>query len=410
MAPLHLGGLAAALGIGLLIGVERERAHGARESMAGVRTFTLVSLLGALAALLESTPALLVFALIVAGFAAIAYRRFDAGDPGLTTEVALVVTYMLGALAMSATALAAGLAVLVTILLLARSRLHDFVRHRLTAREVADGLTLAAAALIVLPLLPDRPVDPWGLLNLRLVFLLAVLFMAINAVGYVALRALGTRRGLPLAGFLGGFVSSSATHSAMGARARVSPAASRAAVAGAALSSIATVLQLAALLAVTSVPLLETMALPLALAGGSAVLYGGFFMWHAQGSDDAAAPGRAFSLAAAVGFALLMGTVMAGSALLVHWLGPQGAVVGSALAGFADAHAGAVSAGALHRNGDVDVSIAGVAVLAAFTTNALTKAGISAWSGGRAFALRIVPGLVLMVAAAWSGLLLERIG
>lgn len=405
MAPIPLTGLATAFGIGLMIGVERERAHAGLEAPAGVRTFALVALLGALAALHDSTLALVTFGVVVAGFAALAYRKAGAADPGLTTEVALVLTYVLGALAMRESELAAGLAVLVTILLLSRSRLHDFVRNRLTAQEVADGLTLAAAALIVLPLLPDRPIDPWGVLNLRLVFTLAVLFMAINAAGYVALRAFGARKGMPLAGFLGGFVSSSATHSAMGARARATPSAERAAVAGAALSSIATVLQLGAVLGLTSLPLLRALALPLALSGAVAILYGALFMWHAQGSDGALAPGRAFSLASALGFALVMGTVIAGATLLVRWLGPQGAVIGAGLAGFTDAHAGAVSAGALHRAGELELQTACAAVLLAFTTNALTKAGIAAWSGGARFALRLIPGLVLMVAAAWAGLL-----
>ncbi len=406
MAGLQLTGLAAAFGIGLMIGVERERAHGDSEATAGVRTFTLVALLGALAALYGSTPVLLAFGVVTASFAALAYRKAGAAEPGLTTEVALVITYLLGALAMRDTALAAGLGVLVTILLLSRSRLHDFVRHRLTAHEVTDGLLLAAAALIVLPLLPDRPLDPWGLLNLRLVFALAVLFMAINALGYVALRAFGAQRGLPLAGFLSGFVSSAATHSAMGARARGTPAAARAAVAGAALSSVATVLQLTAVLGLTSLPLLRSMALPLALSGAVAVLYGAFYMWHAQGSDGAVTPGRAFSPAHALGFALAMGGVIAGSTLLVRWLGPQGAILGAGLSGLADVHAGAASAGALHRGGALDLATARIAVLAGFSTNALTKAVIAAWSGGARFGSRLIPGLVLMVLVAWAGLLL----
>lgn len=409
MDAVDLTGLAAALGIGLLIGVERERAHAGYHTPAGVRTFALVALLGALAAMYESLPALLVLAAIVAAFAAIAFRRLDDEHPGLTTEIALIVTYVLGALAMSRAELAAGLAVLVTILLLSRSRLHEFVRHRLSEQEVADGLTLAAAALIVLPLMPDRTIDPWDTLNLRLVFMLAVLVMAIDALGYIALRMLGPRRGLPLAGFLGGFVSSSATHSAMGARARNVPAAAHAAVAGAALSSIATVVKLVALLAITSLPLLQAMALPLALAGGVAVLYGMFFLRRSDGTDDSIAPGHAFSLKSAAGFALMMAIVIAGSALLVHGLGPAGALLGATLAGFANAQAGVVSAGALYLNGDIDLHIAGLAVLATFTANTLAKGGISVWAGGWPFALKLIPGLVLMVAAAWTGLLLQGI-
>ena len=101
--------------------------------------------------------------------------------------------------------------------------------------------------------------------------------------------------------------------------------------------------------------------------------------------------------------------MIAGSALLVHGLGPAGALVGATLAGFANAQAGVVSAGALYLNGDIDLHIAGLAVLATFTANTLTKGGISIWVGGWPFALKLIPGLVLMVAAGWAGLLLKSI-
>jgi len=404
MPDVQVTGIATAIGIGLMIGIERERAHAGRDAQAGVRTYTLVALLGALAVLVFSSFGLIAGALIVAAFAALSYRRTSAADPGLTTEVALVLTYVLGVLAMTQPILAGGIGVLVTILLAARTRLHGFVLDTLTGQEVHDGLLLAAAALIVLPLLPDRAVDPWGVINPRLIFTLAVLFMAVNALGYVALRLFGATRGLALAGFISGFVSSSATHSAMGARARAAPGTARAAAAGAALSSVATVLQLAIVLALSSVAVLRALLWPLLASGIVAVLYGLAITWHAQSEEARSGAGRAFRLSHALGFALLMGTVIAGAALLVAWLGPRGAVIGAALAGFADAHAGALSAGSLHRSATVDLVTACVAVLAAFSTNALTKAGISLWSGGPKFALRVVPGIALMLAAAWAAL------
>ena len=120
-------------------------------------------------------------------------------------------------------ALAAGLGVAVAVVLSAKSRVHRFVRNVLTAQELHDALLLAAAAAIVLPLLPDRTIDPWGVLNLRKLWLLALLVMAINAGGHIALRSFGARRGLLLAGFAGGFASSTATIASMGTRAREHP-------------------------------------------------------------------------------------------------------------------------------------------------------------------------------------------
>ena len=165
-------------------------------------------------------------------------------------------------------------------------------------------------------------------------------------------------------------------------------------------------LMLAAVLGVASLPLLAALALPLALAGAVAIAYGVTFMWRTQDSEGPLAPGRAFNPAHAFGFALVIAAFIAGSALLVRWLGPRGAILGAGLAGFANVHAGAVSAGALDRADALDERIACIAVLVAFSTNSLTKAGLAAWSGGARFAWRLLPGLVLMVAAAWAGLLL----
>ena len=115
-------------------------------------------------------------------------------------------------------ALAAGLAVTVAVLLAARSRLHRFVRSVLTEDELQDALIFAGATLVVLPLVPDRPMGPYGALNPHSIWILVILVMAISAAGYIAVRMLGARFGLPIAGLASGFISSTATIGAMGAR------------------------------------------------------------------------------------------------------------------------------------------------------------------------------------------------
>lgn len=413
MDSVSLTGLAAAFGIGLLVGVERERStyDPKKAPPAGVRTFTLASLMGALATIVGGTFTLLAFGTIIGAFAALAYRRTDT-DPGLTTEIALVVTYLLGALAMTRSTLAVAVGVVVTILLASRSWLHDIVRNRLSRDEVNDGLLLAASALVVLPLIPDRTVDPWGVLNPRMVWTLAVLFMAINGVGYLALRVFGASKGLPLAGFASGFVSSTATHGAFGTKARTNPEVLGAAVAGTALSSVATVAQLALVIAVTNPSLLNAMSIPLLLSGAFAAAYGGFFTWRTlrEEKNGELPLGRAFNPRTAIGFALLMSAVIVGSALLVKWMGSQGALVAAAVSGFADAHAAAASSGTLLRAGSITLPDAATSILLGFSTNAITKLVLATTSGGAAFALRLAPGLVGMVAVAWIGYVLESVG
>ena len=150
---------------------------------------------------------------------AAAYWRGHENDPGLTTEITLILTALLGGLSMQQPSLAGGLAVAVAVLLAARSQLHHFVRSVLTEEELIDALIFASATLIVLPLVPDRPMGPYGALNPHSIWILVILIMAISAAGYCAVRLVGARFGLPIAGLASGFISSTATIGAMGARA-----------------------------------------------------------------------------------------------------------------------------------------------------------------------------------------------
>jgi uncharacterized membrane protein (DUF4010 family) len=210
-----------ALGIGLLIGAERERCKGIgpTRSAMGIRTFSTTSLLGAVSLTLGDSTLLAVMALAVAGLTAMAFRLSHEQDPGLTTEVALLLTLLLGGLAMREPALASGL----TILLTARSLLHHFVSTILSETELNDALILAAAALVLLPLAPDQYLGPFNSLNPRTIWKIVILIMAISATGYISLRVMGPRIGLPITGLTSGFVSSAATISSMGARAAQDP-------------------------------------------------------------------------------------------------------------------------------------------------------------------------------------------
>ena len=401
--------LAVSLGIGLLIGAERERRKGGGpdRAPAGIRTFALASLTGGVSLAFGGEAMLVVAGLIVGALAVIAYLRSRAADPGLTTEVALLTTFLLGALAVREPALAAGLAAAVAILLALRTRLHRFVRTVLTEQELHDALLFAAAALVVLPLTPDRGVGPYGVLNPRTLWKLVVLVMAIAASGYVLLRLVGPRLGLALSGLASGFVSSAATIGAMGQRAAKEPVLRRAAAAGAVLSTVATVAQMAAVLLATSRATFEALEWPLLLAGLAAAAYGLVFALRlARGPKEAearAVRGRAFDLKASVLFALTVSVILLISAAVNQSFGERGLWVAAAVAGFADTHAAAISVASLVAARRLSAADAVVPILAAMTTNAVTKAVVAAAAGGRRFAFQTVPGLVLVIGAAWAG-------
>jgi uncharacterized membrane protein (DUF4010 family) len=401
--------LAVALGVGLLIGAERERRKGTGplRAPAGIRTFALVSLVGGLSLTVGGEILLAVASLAVAGLGIFAYRARVRRDPGLTTVIALFVTLLLGALAMREPGIAAGVAVVVAILLAARTRIHTFVQEYLSEQELQDALLFAAAALVILPLTPDHPVGPLGVLNARTLWKLVVIVMGIGAAGYVSLRALGPRYGLPLVGFVSGFISSAATIGSMGAKAAKSRAVLDAAVAGAVLSTVATVGQMAAVLWITDRATFLAFGVPLALGGAAAVGYGVFFMLLNKNGDapDGENRGRAFNLGGALIFAATVSVAMLGSALVNRWLGSAGLIVAAGLAGFADTHSAAISVASLAAAGKITAREAVLPILAAMSTNTLTKMVVAVTAGGKTFSIRVIPGLLLVLFGLWIGAL-----
>lgn len=401
MQAVH--GLAVALGVGLLVGIERERRRDTADPpWAGVRTFVLVGLGGGLSALIG--PVGIVVAGAFTALAALAaWAHVASRDPGMTTVFAMLVVFLCGALAQSEPVLAAGSGVVVVVLLATKSRLHQFVRRGLTEQELHDMLLLAAAATIVLPLLPDRFIDPWGALNPRRLWLLAVVVMGVNGVGYVALRALGARWGLLLAGLAGGFASSTATTAAMGAFARRDPGLAWNAACAALLSSLSTVVQLALVVGLLAPTLLERLAVPLMAAGLAILGYTAFVAWRShdrsdpQESGGPVVPGRAFDLRHALLFVAVVSAVLLLSAWLRQVFGDAGLGVVLGLAGFADVHAPAASAAQLVASGQIDPRFAANLIALALATNAVSKTIVAISSGGMHYALRLLPGLVLMV-------------
>jgi uncharacterized membrane protein (DUF4010 family) len=395
-----------ALGIGLLVGVERERHKGTGDSRkaAGVRTFAIGALLGAVAGQLN-IPALMamgagaIILLVVAS-----YLLTTRTDPGVTTEIALCLTYFLGILAMSKPQLAGALGVLLALLLVSRSWLHDIALKKLTQQEVLDAILLAAAALIILPLLPNHAVDRFGIINPHVIWRLTVIVMLINASGYVALRTLGAGRGLLLAGFFGGFISSVATIAAMGHRFKAGNSHAGSAVAGAMLSSLATVVQLALLIAATYPTLLRPLGVGLSCMGAVAVLSA---VLRARGARIEAGtsqePGRAFQPRAAVLFAITVTLIFWVAAWLSERFGSLGALIGIAAGGLADTHSAAATAAAMARHGSITLNYATIATLAAITTNTLTKLVAATMSGGTAYLRQLAPALLLMLLGLYAG-------
>jgi uncharacterized membrane protein (DUF4010 family) len=211
---------ATAILLGALVGIEREKRKAAEEDtghIAGLRTFILLALFGASAGWLSrilSTPWILAAALLIVGTVVVAgyfvTARSSQDGKGLTTEIAGVVVFLLGAMVMLGyQELAIGLGVVTAAVLAYKQPLHGFV-EKLGWDDVYAGLRLLIATFIALPLLPNEPIDPWGALNPYKLWLLVILISSLSLVGYVLTRLLGPSRGVALTGLTGGLVSSTA--------------------------------------------------------------------------------------------------------------------------------------------------------------------------------------------------------
>lgn len=399
--------LAVALGIGLLIGLERERSKGEGPARrpAGIRTFALASLFGAVAFELGGVVLLAVAMAGITALTLVSRASSRETDPGLTTEIGLLAVPLLGALAMVDPLLAAGLGVAVTVVFAAKIPLHGFVKGALSDAELEDGLVFAIATLVIWPQLPDRPIGPFGAINLYRLWLVVVLVLSIGAAGHAATRILGRRYGLPLSGLAAGFVSSTAAIGSMAGRAAQDPTSMRPAVAGSALSTVATFVQMAVLLSMISRPTLLLLSPALVAGALVAGIYALLFTTGGGKSSDADAEagktGRAFSLGTAVGLAAMLALMLVLAAALKERFGSAGMIAGAIFAGIVDTHAAAVSVASLVPSAGLTPRDAVVPILAGMTSNACAKIAMAFSVGSRDFALRIAPGILLSIGAAW---------
>lgn len=399
-----LRSLALALGLGLLIGVERERRKGTGPTrhFAGIRTFSIVALVGAAAQLIDQPWVTLVAALLVAALAGISHLKDRSPDPGVTTEMALFMTFLLGVLTVDHPTAAAAVGVVVAALLAARGPLQRFSTQTLSEQEWRDALILAGSALVILPLAPNQQLAWLGGVNPRTVWLLVVLIMAVQALGHIALRLFGARLGLPLSGLVAGFVSSTATIAAMGARARKHPELRTACVAAAWFSTVSTSLQVVLIALVLQPAAMRSLGPAMGCAFATALVLGLAALWRSEATtDNGHVKGRAFSLFQSIGLALLIAGLMAAVTWLQAGFGTTAILAATALTGFADLHSASAAAITLGAQGATDSTTVLTAVLLAFSTNSMSKVVAAYAAGGARFGTTVSTGLVAVAAAAW---------
>ena len=400
---------AAALGIGMLIGLERERHKGSgeRRGSAGLRTFAISALLGYAAMVVGAALLVGMVAIGLTLLITVAYWRGRDDDPGVTSEVALIIVLILGALCTRAPELAVAIGVVVAGLLTYREKLHHFAITQLSETEMRDGLVLLITALVLLPLTPDRYIGPYAALNLRTICTLTVLLMLVGAAGHIAVRTLGIRYGYVISAIASGFASSTLTIATMGQRVAREPNNLRILSAAALLSNLATMVQTGLILATVDPALLRSMWLPLVCGSVAALIYSACLMLPrpARGTEETLPAGGAFNLKLALIVALTMTAITLVSSAMLSQFGQVGVMLTATFSGFADAHASTASIAGLAKAGLLPVEAIVAPALIAISSNSLSKCVVAWVSGGRGFAAIVIPGQVLLTLAMWAGTL-----
>jgi len=405
--------LLVALGVGLLIGMEREWRWRQEEDKsgehAGLRTFGLMGLLGGLAGLLRPTAGDWVVPAALLALAAlfIAQRRKgDTAEPreDMTTLVAAMVTTLLGTLATSGMPqLAAASAVVVVVLLNLKPTLHRWVAA-LSELELRAVLRLLVISLVILPVLPDRGYGPYEALNPRTIWWFVVLISTLSFVGYLAIRVLGPNRGYLATGLFGGLVSSTATTAALARLGRQNTEAVFPLAAGIALANGVMALRIIVIVAAIDPALGVAAAWPLGWAATVALLFA-LLLWRAnrgQAKSKSIEISNPFDLGPAIRLASLLAIVLVLARFLEDRYGQSGLQVLAAIAGLVDVDAITLTVARGTAEGH-PIAPAVTALLIAACANGIFKAVLLLWSGGRLAAWGTAALLLMTVAgaAAW---------
>ncbi|MFW5969333.1 MAG: MgtC/SapB family protein [Halofilum sp. (in: g-proteobacteria)] len=405
--------LGVALALGLLIGLERgwrrrSEAEGAR--IAGFRTHGLLGLLGGILALLAHELGALVLAFGFAALAAVlvlvhlqSVRAHDEPDRGITSLVATLLAFTLGALAgVGYTGAAAASAVITALLLNLKPTLHGWLQ-RLSRDELLAVLKLGLISVVVLPVLPDRGYGPWDVLNPWAIWWLVVLIAGISFVGYFSMKVLGPGRGIPLTGLFGGLTSSTATTLSFARMGRRQPSLGPILASGIAIAAATMFPRILLEVAVVNPGLVGEMVPVIVVVTLLTLLGAALLWWRSPGPADSGELSlkNPFEIAPALQFAAILAVVLLLAEAARQWFGDTGVFVLAAVSGLTDVDAITLSLARMAR-GELAAEAAVGAILLAAAVNTAVKVILAAVLGGIGMAIRLA--VVFAPALAGGGL------
>ena len=406
--------LAVALSLGLLVGLEREWHARDQDGQltAGFRTFALSGLLGGISAVIAAGSAPVVLGFMFAGFtgAFVAFHWLEArqsGNYGATSVVAGMLTFALGAYSvMGILVVAVAGAVAMVVLLALREASHRWVAS-LRREEIHAVLILLAMTFLMLPVMPDRPVDPWGILNPSEIWLLAIMTAAISFGGYVAIRLFGGRLGVVMAAVAGGLASSTATTLTLARLGKERPESGRLLAAGILVAGAVMVVRVGVIATIVSrtlitplLPAIVGMASVLTLAGGLLLIR------NSANQQPNIAITNPLDLVAALKLTAVIVVVMIAAELVHDSVGNSGVLIVAAASGLADVDAITISMARL-APAQLPQNIAVLAIALAMSVNTLTKAVLAGSTGGKAIGTYVGVASILAVMTGAAALFLR---
>ena len=407
----------AALGLGLLLGLERERKRDAELLFGGVRTFALIALLGAVGAFLERELnqgwLVLVAFVAVGSLVVVSYSMTAArGELGITTEITALLAFIVGALCgWSKVDVAAVVTVVCLLLLTLKDYLHRLAR-RVELADVEATLKFAVISLIILPLLPNAAFGPPPLdvINPYKIWLMVVLIAGLNFLGYVLVKVFGSEHGLAVTGILGGLVSSTAVTLSFSQRSRQEPAMSSAFVLAIVVAWTIMFLRVVVIVGMVSRSLAGDLALALGLMAGAGLLVS-LVLWQRtrfHGKGVVTAGPNPFELGEAIKFGLLFGVVTVVAKAAEVYLGETGLYIAGAVAGLTDVDAISLSMANFAAAEPASLTIAARTIVIAVVSNTLTKTGMAVFLGAPALRRTLLLAAVPLLIAAAVGAMVIR--
>jgi uncharacterized membrane protein (DUF4010 family) len=398
-----------ALAIGFMIGLQREYAFLTRDSklVAGERTFALIGLVGFLAAMsadiLNSALAFLGVILLIGIFTSIAYAyEAFSGHVGLTTEIAILITVLTGALCYwNQLGLAVAIGIATTVLLTLKLETDRLV-SALTREDIFAALQLAVISLIILPVLPNQSLlpPPFDVLNPFKIWLMVVFISGINFLGYVSIKIIGPERGIGLTGLLGGLVSSTAVTLGFSERSHREKGLSKPFALAIMLSWTVMFARVLVEVGVLNFSLLQLIWLPVAAAGLVALLFSVYLHLRQRSLETSELEfSNPFDLVSAIQFGLLYAVILVIARTAQLYFGDTGIYVSSILSGLVDVDAITLSLAQISNAGELDKSVAATGIVLAVTANTVAKSAMVLVGGAPGLRKAIIPGCILVLLA-----------